>query len=120
MPIVKGGHRSYGPGKFEGSGEIGSLINDLGTDEDLGDSETFGWYGLLRDGESILAQLLESGAEVTEEEAENLRTSAGVILHEDSQGFVDVDYYDTEDELEEAWSDLEDEYSEFAEDEDLE
>jgi hypothetical protein len=44
-------------------------------------------------------------------EQDKLTSVAGVILREDSQGFVTVDYYETADSLEVAWSQIVDQLS---------
>jgi hypothetical protein len=95
-----------GPGKFEGGTDLNKylykLTMDSAQDEDLGDVEGFGWYGLfngvgVRDG--------ETGEIVT----------IYAIVSEDNQGFFDVYEYDTEKELMEAWEELQDEYEKWEE-----
>ena len=44
-------------------------------------------------------------------EQDQLTSSAGVILREDSNGFVSVTYYDTDESLETAWSQIVDQLS---------
>ena len=108
--------RSYGPGKFDTivDSYVYSVSLDGGCDEELGDSD-IGWYGLMRNGQTIFRDhdpLLET---LNEAEQELLTSSAGVILSEDSQGFVGVDYFDTEAKLDKAWAAIE---AAFYEDED--
>jgi len=104
-----------GPGKF--STDLDSHIYDLsmdgGPDEELGDSEDFGWYGLMSDGESIADDLRSNGVELEDEDYEKLKAAAGVIIFLNSQGFVEVAYYDTDKELQAAWNKLEEEAEEF-------
>jgi hypothetical protein len=45
--------------------------------------------------------------ELTADERTLLSTTAGCIIDEDDQGFVDVTYYDTAAELEAAWLECE-------------
>jgi hypothetical protein len=63
-------------------------------DADLGDSETFGWYALFK-GDSA-------------------------ILNTNSQGFVSVSVFESEEEAEKKWEELENEYSEFCGDDEEE
>ena len=53
-------------------------------------------------------------------EQEKLTSSAGVILREDSQGFVYVTYYETDEALETAWAQIADEFQEEEEENDAE
>lgn len=101
-------------GKFESEMDraIWELSLDGGPDEEVGSSsEAPGtWAGIMRDGNAIadaLKQELSPGA------LRELREigSAGVILTEDTQGFVQVDYYEDEHDLERAWRALEEELS---------
>lgn len=106
--------RSYGPGKF--STILDAYVYDVsldgGCDEELGSVDESGWYGLMRNGFKDHDPLLET---LNEDEQAQLTECAGVILSEDSQGFVSVDYYDTDEALNAAWAEIE---QEQAEDED--
>mgnify|MGYP003148685162 CR=1 FL=1 len=87
----------YG-GKFETSGHLGEALHEMsldGTDEQLGDVEDFGWYGLL----------VNTG----------LRCAPHAILSIDGFGFVDYQDYDTESAARDVWDNLEAEYTEFLE-----
>jgi hypothetical protein len=64
-----------------------------GCDEETGDVDTSRWYGLLRGKILGLAK-------------------AGAIISCDSQGFVDVEYFDDAVNLEAAWVDCEQETQE--------
>lgn len=107
------GLREYGPGKF--SLEIDAAVYDAslegGADEEIGDVETTGWYGILRGA-------IDPPADATPEEKAFLAAQAGAIISEDSQGFVSVEYYESETELEDAWSDIQDEIGELMDEED--
>lgn len=76
-----------------------------GQDEDLGDSEGFGWYALFVFG--------------SEDEAGKFACSgmAGAILYQGSSGHVCCDTYGARDILDKAWSALEAAYAEFTGDE---
>jgi hypothetical protein len=107
--------RPYGPGKFSTvlDSYVYSVSLDGGCDEEEGSvSECGEWYGVMRNGRTILRDhdpLLET---LNTAEQEKLTSSAGVILREDSNGFVYVTYYDTADSLELAWSQIVDEFTE--------
>lgn len=95
--------RARNPGKFEGAGDLGEeLYEAIGDssflDEELGDVEGFGWYGLM-----------------VNFEAEAEGRTVHVIVHEDSQGFFDYEEYDTAAQARRAWKKLEREYEKFEE-----
>ena len=86
-------------GKYEGNADqdLAEYLHKLsldGCDEELGDVESFGWYG-------ILLQIAGIG---------KLKS---YIIHEDSQGFFDYTTYDTKALALEAWENLESEYEDF-------
>jgi hypothetical protein len=60
-----------------------------GTDEECGDALTIGWYGLINGP----IPYDPATANLTIEEAEELSKAVGAIIHEDTQGFVTVTYY---------------------------
>jgi hypothetical protein len=99
--------RPYGPGKFSTilDSYVYSVSLDGGTDEEKGSSDMGdGWHRIMRNGGTIFRDhdpLLES---LNPAEQEKLTGCAGVIITENSQGFVYVDYYDTSESLESAWS----------------
>lgn len=129
------GIRRYGPGKFDTvvDSYVYGAIGDVAPDEEVGDSQDFGWYGMLRFKPGELLELVEEmldgqGAyerqsgrtrdkgpsdELTDEEADLLDYSVGVIMTEDSQGFVHIDYYEDETELAADWKKLQAEAEEF-------
>lgn len=95
------GIRPYGPGKFSTVLDqyVYTVSLDGGADEEESAGDGEGWYGLMRNGRTIFRDhdpMLET---LNEAEQEQLTGCAGVILHEDSQGFVYVDYYETDREL---------------------
>jgi hypothetical protein len=105
--------RPYGPGKFSTilDSYVYSVSLDGGCDEEQGSvSECGAWYGIMRNGFTIFRDhdpMLET---LNTAEQDQLTSSAGVILREDSNGFVSVDYYDTDESLETAWSQIVDEF----------
>jgi len=92
---------------------------DGGPDEELpGDVEGFGWYGLMYGGPDLLEAIKrvaeEQGYAPLEEDEEGyFLENAGFIITADSQGFVYVQAYETERELRDAWSELEEEYEDW-------
>ncbi len=106
--------RTYGPGKFDTvlDSYVYSVSLDGGCDEEEGSvSECGEWYGIMRNGRTIFRDhdpMLETLNTV---EQEKLTSSAGVIIREDSNGFVFVTYYDTDETLELAWSQIVDQFS---------
>jgi hypothetical protein len=106
--------RPYGPGKFSTilDSYVFQVSLDGGCDAEAGDANTTGWHGLMRHGRTIFKDhdpFLES---LNEDEQEKLTSSAGVILSEDSNGFVYVQYFDSESELDATWAKIEQENSE--------
>jgi hypothetical protein len=108
--------RPYGPGKFNTI--LDSLVFVVSLDgfaEDIGDVEsTIGHHTRLDFGDDFLPYLVKETADnsptlhpLTEEEMELVQNSAGAILYQNDQGFVDVTYYDTEEELTSAWREVE-------------
>jgi hypothetical protein len=106
--------RPYGPGKFNTilDSYVYSVSLDGGCDEEEGSvSECGEWYGVMRNGRTIFRDhdpLLEP---LNTAEQDKLTSSAGIILREDSNGFVSVDYYETNKALELAWSKIADSFS---------
>jgi hypothetical protein len=86
-----------GPGKFEGnhslklSEELHDIVGNGACNEDLGDVQDFGWFGLI----------------LTHDNGKSY------IVSEDSNGFFRYREYDTEDLAQEAWKGIEREYSIF-------
>lgn len=102
--------RQYGPGKFDTV--LDSLIWDMtldgGPDEECGDSSMGIWYGRLNGPFTITADL-------TRAERELVLSSVGIILSEDGQGFVHVEYFDREDQMVKAWTQCEEDAAKFEE-----
>jgi hypothetical protein len=108
--------RPYGPGKFNTilDAYVYELTLQGGCDDETGSVQENGeWYGLMRNGRTIFQDhdpLLET---LNAAEQELLTESAGVIVTEDDQGFVSVNYYATAAELNAAWAEVESELEAF-------
>jgi hypothetical protein len=117
-----GGWRSYGPGKFDSLVDsfLYAATLDGGADEEAGESETTGWNGLLEGNILKTARdyAVQQGEDLTEDEVAELRDTAAVILTENSQGFVTVDYYTDAKEARAEWEKIEAEVAEAEGDED--
>jgi len=103
--------RSYGPGKFNTL--LDSYLYELsldGVDEELGDAQDFGWYGTLLFGSRVSQEVRRIAAEhrdrLSDEEVQALKDSVGVMLFEDSNGFVTVVYFRKDSDLDAAWQDV--------------
>lgn len=107
------------PGKFEGGLVIDEMLweasGDWGFNQEFGDVQDFGFYGLQVFDKDITKDL--EGAvrmqKLTPDERAFLRKQAGAILTEDNSGFVTVRYYEDKDRLMRAWTALEESYEEF-------
>ena len=99
----------YGPGKF--SFLVDALAYDAsmdGCDEQCGESDTTGWYGILR-GPIDPPQTSDGaplwGKRLSEDDRAFLADhKAGAIVCEDSQGFVAVDWFSDAEWLESRWA----------------
>jgi hypothetical protein len=105
--------RPYGPGKFNTilDSYVYSVSLDGGCDEETGDANYSGWYGLMRNGHTIFRDHDPHLESLNDDERDKLTSCAGVILREDSNGFVYVDYYNTNEDLDRAWSAIEQEFT---------
>lgn len=101
--------RSYGPGKFNTilDSYVYSVSLDGGADAEVGSVDEGRWYGLMRHGRTIFKDHDPFLETLNEEEREQLTSCAGVILTEDSQGFVYAEYFDTMDALDAKWAEIE-------------
>lgn len=85
-----------GPGKYEGELFLTKYASEAGSyDEELGDVEGFGWYGLIN-GLEVKGQGPFYG-----------------IISENNQGFVSGAWYKTEKEMRNKWSEIESDYEDF-------
>ncbi len=108
--------RPYGPGKFNTilDSYVYQVSLDGGCDDEIGSVDEGGWFGMMRNGRTIFRDhdpLLET---LNEAEQELLTTSAGVIIEEDSQGFVYVTYYTADAELDVAWDALQPDKTDYS------
>jgi hypothetical protein len=108
------GIRSYGPGKFHNIIDeyvYEACLNQGTPDEEIS-HEGFGWYALMRlDAGAVryIRELVEDEEdELTSDEEELLRCKA-LIMHENTDGFVGVDWFDSLSEAEKTWKELEEE-----------
>ena len=109
------GVRSYGPGKFYTIlDSLAHAVSLAGCDDEAGSVTEDGmWYGLIRgslaadgpfaDFSATAVNDLAEGFITAEEHAFLREHNAGLILHEDSQGFVYVKWYASAEELEQEW-----------------
>ena len=104
-------YESSGLGKFDSNVEefVYEKVMDGWSSEELGESESFGHYDLVL-----------FGKPVTVKQDTGDWSFVAAIMKEDSQGFISVDYFDTDKEAKDAWSQIEKEYENFFEDEDSE
>ena len=72
------------PGKFESSGELGERLYEMETDEEIGSVHDQGWFGLL----------LNTG----------MVCAPHAIVSEDSQGFFDIDIYESKEVILKVWA----------------
>lgn len=108
--------RSEGPGKFEASLVIDEVAYELalcGCDEQESHDNGGGWYGLLRgpfrsEGSFVdITPTMIAKHELTKDELDCLASVRGCIIWEDSQGFVDVEWYTNKRTMERAWKRVE-------------
>lgn len=100
--------RGYGPGKFDtiiDSYLYTASLDGLG--EDCSD-ENGTWAGLMLGNlyKAVHTIALEENGTLTSEEAEFLRSHAGAVLVENSQGFVSVDWYELAEEAQEVFEEI--------------
>jgi hypothetical protein len=114
------GIRPYGPGKF--STILDSYVYGVslggGCDEEEGNSDAGIWYGIMRNGRTIFKDHDPFLEPLNDAEREQLTSVAGVILYQDSNGFVYVTYYNDNDELESEWAKVVAELTEYTVDAD--
>ena len=113
-------------GKFEGGLYIDQYAFDItldGVDDEIGDvSEQGIWYGKIYRGTDTIYSLIKAKIEedeekLTPEEEEYLADVIGIIVSEDDQGFVNVDYYESDEDLKKDWDKIVDDMSEDDEEE---
>jgi hypothetical protein len=111
--------RPYGPGKFSTmlDAYVYQVSLEGGCDSEAGDSSVNSWYGLMRNGRSVFRDHDPMLEQLTEAKSEFLLNagSAGVIVREDSDGFVAVEYFDDRAALDARWQEIEAETEETEE-----
>src|ERR1700690_1149575 len=97
--------RLYGPGKFSTvlDSYVYQVSLDGGCDEETG-TDGGSWCGLMRHGQTIFKDHDPMLEPLNEDEQKQLTDCAGVIVREDSDGFVCVHYYDRAKQLDDAWT----------------
>ncbi len=109
MKMTETGIRPYGPGKFDTILDqyVYQVSSDGGLDDECGDSsEGSGWFGLMRNGKTIFRDNDPFLETLNQAERDLLESSAGVIIFESTDGFVGVDYFETDAQLEKAWTEV--------------
>ncbi|MGI0150057.1 MAG: hypothetical protein ACREDF_11080 [Thermoplasmata archaeon] len=109
------GIRRYGPGKFDTI--LDSYVFSLSLDgaDTVGDVSEIGIvYSRIELGADAVKGIereieREKDDPLTDEEHELVSGSFGAILTENDQGFVSVDYFETEKEYESDWKEIEEE-----------
>ena len=113
-------------GKFEGGLYIDQYAFDItldGVDDEIGDiSEDGIWYGKIYRGTDTIYSLIKKRMDddedkMTPDEEEYLADVVGIIVSEDDQGFVNVDYYESDEDLKKDWDKIVDDMSEDDEEE---
>ncbi len=120
------GIRRYGPGKFDTI--LDSYVYRLSLDgaESVGDVSEIGIvYSRVKLGPDAVKDIeaeieREKDDPLTDEERELVKDSFGAILTENDQGFVSVDYFDTEKEYNSDWKEIEEEVDSMYEEEEEE
>jgi len=98
--------RPYGPGKFSTILDeyVYQVSIESGCDDEESDEFSGEWVGMMRHGRTIFRDHDPFLEKLNQAERDKLESCAGVILREDSNGFVYVTYYSTEAELDAAWN----------------
>lgn len=98
---------------------IDAYLYSMGADEETGESEYGGWYGLFAGPfEPSVDDIKEH--DLTEDDIQYLSHMAGAILRENSQGFVSSTHYENNDDLCTSWSVVNTDDDEIVDDEDKE
>lgn len=89
-----------------------SFFTGFEVDAECGDVQGAGWYGLVR-GSLLTGTAPEGWSELSDDDRAALVSCAGVIIGEDSQGFIDVRIIDDGAELDSEWARIEAEVEAF-------
>jgi len=100
------GIRPYGQGKFNTmlDAYVYEVSREGRTEEDCRMYDS--WCGIMREGLSIFKDHDPTCDELTDEEYQQLLRCAGIIMTENSDGFVHVAYYDDQKSLETVWVEM--------------
>ena len=99
-----------GPGKFEGneslslSEKLHEMVMDGWTNEELGDVQSFGWYGLL------ISPFSNEDKDIP---FDKVIPGPSYIVHKDNNGFFDYTEFANEESARSSWAQLEIEYTHF-------
>lgn len=107
--------RSYGPGQFDL--HLDQFVYEItlhGMCDECGSVDTIGWHAVVYAPFNFGDYGIEN--DLNAEELAFLASHTGCIIRQDSNGFVDIDYYESSEELESDWQAIEDYESEFFED----
>ncbi|MGH9389852.1 MAG: hypothetical protein ACRD1Z_09565 [Vicinamibacteria bacterium] len=116
------GIRRYGPGKFDTILDSYVYILSLDGADTVGDVSEIGIvYSRIEFGSDAVRDIereieREKDDPLTDEERELVRGSFGAILTENDQGFVSVDYFETEKAYNSDWKKIEEEVDSMYED----
>lgn len=123
VPCIPGPIRPYGSGKFNTI--LNSVIYAVSPfDEEIGNVDESGWYGRINlkdenESKDFLTTLHETAVEMgggtaplTDEECQEIMKTRVIIVSENSQGFVDMDYYENVRPAERDWKSITDLYEE--------
>lgn len=117
--------RKAAVGKFEGGLYIDQYVYEAsleGCDDEIGDVQEQGiWYGKIYRGTTTIysmvqEQMKDDDEKLTSEEQEFLADVIGIIISEDDQGFISVDYYESDKKLKTDWDKIVKELTEEEED----
>jgi hypothetical protein len=100
--------RPYGPGKFKTilDSYVYSVSLNGGCDDEIGDSSETSWYGRMNHGNTIFLDHDPFQEPLNDEERELLTGSEGVIIREDSDGFVAISYFADKAKLDATWAEI--------------
>lgn len=122
--MSKRGIRPYGPGKFSTivDSHASAATLDGGADEEI-HTDGDGYYGLVRIDkgfiEAVQKVAAEEREELTDEEVELLEKNKAVIFFERTDGIVETEWFTHLDEAEDRWAEIEEEFYDEEEGEEL-
>jgi hypothetical protein len=100
---------------FERKSQVGKFDDNVaeriyqdsldGTDDQLGDVENFGWYGLVKYGDEAPIRVKERDGEIS--------NITAAIVEVDDQGFVSVHEYSSNEDVGREWKKVQEDYEEY-------